>query len=142
MSQNLKTEKKKISSVLNIILLVAVTGLVLYFSLKDNYQMILHEIFTMNVWWLLIGALLVLACYYLRSVSLHILIRKFSNKYSFKKAFKLTLTTQFLNGVTPFATGGQPFQVYILKKDGIRLGDGTNIIMQNFIVYQIALRCV
>ena len=93
----MKTEKKKISSVLNIFLLVAVTGLVLYFSLKDNYQMILHEIFTMNVWWLLIGALLVLACYYLRSVSLHILIRKFSNKYSFKKAFKLTLTTQILN---------------------------------------------
>lgn len=139
MSHKLKTEKKKVSSALNIILLVLVTGIVLYFSLKDDYQMILHEIFTMNLWWLLIGVLLVLGCYYLRSISLHILIRKFTDKYSFKKAFKLTLTTQFLNGVTPFATGGQPFQVYILKKDGIRIGDGTNIIMQNFIVYQIAL---
>ena len=74
-----------------------------------------------------------------KSISLYHLIRKFHKQYSMKKAFKLTLTTQFLNGVTPFSTGGQPFQIYILKKDGIRLGDGANIIMQNFIVYQIAL---
>lgn len=139
MSLNLKNEEKKISSVLNIILLVAVTGIVLYFSLKDNFETIIHEILTLNVWWLLAGGLLVVACYYLRSLSLYNLIRKFSKTYSKGKAFKLTLTTQFLNGVTPFATGGQPFQIYILKKDGIRFGDSTNIIMQNFIVYQIAL---
>lgn len=139
MSQDLKSEKKKISSVFNIILLIAVTGIVLYFSLKDNFELIIHEIFTMNPLWFLVGVLLLFASFYLRSVSLHILIKKFTNQYHFLKSFKLTLTTQFLNGVTPFATGGQPFQVYILKKDGIRLGDGTNIIMQNFIVYQIAL---
>lgn len=132
-------KKKNKNQVINIMILVAVTGIVLYFSLKDNYQMILHEIFTLNIWWLLCGIFLVLGCYYLRSISLYHLIRKFHKQYSMKKAFKLTLTTQFLNGVTPFSTGGQPFQIYILKKDGIRLGDGANIIMQNFIVYQIAL---
>ena len=49
------------------------------------------------------------------------------------------MITQFFNAVTPFATGGQPFQVYTLKKDGITVTNGTNIIMQNFIVYQVAL---
>ena len=139
MSLNLEKGKKKASSILNIILLGAVTGIVLYFSLKDNFDTILHEIFTLNIWWLLVGGLLVVSCYYLRSLSLYNLVHKFSKKYTKGSAFKLTLTTQFLNGVTPFATGGQPFQIYILKKDGIRIGDSTNIIMQNFIVYQIAL---
>ena len=47
--------------------------------------------------------------------------------------------TQFFNAVTPFSTGGQPFQIYKFKKHGFSLEKGTNIIIQDFIVYQIAL---
>ena len=45
----------------------------------------------------------------------------------------------FFNGITPFASGGQPFQVYELKKKDIRVTDGTNIAIQATIVNQIAL---
>ena len=49
------------------------------------------------------------------------------------------MTTIFFDGVTPFSSGGQPVQVYYLKKHGIQVVNGTNIAIQNFIVYQIAL---
>jgi uncharacterized protein (TIRG00374 family) len=49
------------------------------------------------------------------------------------------LITQFFNGVTPFSTGGQPMQVYMLKKTGVKLASATNIIVQEFIIYQMAL---
>jgi hypothetical protein len=50
-----------------------------------------------------------------------------------------TIITQFFNGVTPFATGGEPMQVYMLTKSGVKVANATNIIVQEFIMYQIAL---
>ena len=49
------------------------------------------------------------------------------------------VTTQFFHAITPFAAGGQPWQIYRLKKDGLTLGEATNIVIQDFIAYQIAL---
>lgn len=49
------------------------------------------------------------------------------------------LTTQLFHAITPFASGGQPWQIYKLKKDGLSLGESTNIIIQDFIAYQITL---
>lgn len=131
--------KDKLKSKLNIFIIFVVTFIVLYFSLKDDFSTILNQIINIDKKFLLLGVALVFAYYYLRSIVLNNFINKFSKKFSFKKTFGLTLKTQFFNGVTPFATGGQPFQVIMLKKDGIKLSHATNIIIQDFIVYQIAL---
>lgn len=130
---------KKTKSIFNIILLICITGLVLFFSLKDNFNEVIHQIINLNPLWVLVAIFLLVSYWIFRSVSIHAVIQKFDPTYTNKKSFKLTLTTQFFNAITPFATGGQPFQVYALKKDGISITSGTNIIMQNFIVYQIAL---
>ena len=49
------------------------------------------------------------------------------------------LRTQFFNAITPFSTGGQPYQIYYLRKQGMSTPMATSVIIQNFIVYQIAL---
>lgn len=124
---------------LNFLILIIITGLVLYFSLKDNYNEIIHQLAALNWFWLLIGIFLVCSYWFLRSVSLHYFVTEFKPEYQFQNAFKIALETQFFNAITPFASGGQPFQIYSLKKDGINITQGTNIVIQNFIVYQIAL---
>ena len=53
--------------------------------------------------------------------------------------FRQTLITQFFNGITPFSTGGQPMQIYMLRNSGIKVGPATNIIIQDFLMYQLAL---
>lgn len=131
--------KDKLKSKLNILIIFIVTFIVLYFSLKDDFSTILHQIINIDKKFLLLALALAFAYYYLRAIVLNNFINKFNKKYSFKKTFSLILKTQFFNGVTPFATGGQPFQVIMLKKDGVKLSHATNIIIQNFIVYQIAL---
>ena len=45
----------------------------------------------------------------------------------------------FFNGITPFSTGGQPYQVYGFRKKGVRLSTGTSVLLVNFLVYQISL---
>lgn len=130
---------KNKNQVLNFILLFIFTFIVLFFSLKDNFQSVIDEILHLEPIWLLLSVLLVFFHLWFKACSLRSVIIKFKPKYSLGKAFHLTLVTQFFNAITPFSTGGQPFQVYTLKKDGIGVTAGTNIIMQNFIVYQIAL---
>ncbi len=130
---------KKRKQLINIILLLLFTFLVLFFSLKDNYESIIHEIINLKVSWFFLSIGLVLVSLLLKAYSLHTVIKEIKPEYTVKKAIHLTFITQFFNAITPFSTGGQPFQIYTLKKDGITVTNGTNIIMQNFIVYQIAL---
>ncbi len=131
--------KKKIKGKFNFILLIFLAFLVLYFTIKDDFPSILEQLRTIQKGWLFLGICVMIVYFLVRSVPLYVFARKFKKNYSFKSAVSLTLKTEFFNGVTPFASGGQPFQVYELKKQKINLTDGTNIIIQNFIVYQIAL---
>ena len=75
----------------------------------------------------------------LRSLSLHLIIKNFKKDFKFFDTAKNLLITQFFNGITPFASGGQPAQIYFLKKNGVPIPTGTSIIIQNFMVYQIIL---
>ena len=132
-------KNNKVKNIINACLLILVTLLVLYFALKDNFFTIIHELATLNPIWIVIAIIVFILSILVRSLSMYFMVKKYKEDYTVKRANILLLTTQFFNAVTPFATGGQPFQVYTLKKDGVRYADGTSIIVQNFIVYQIAL---
>lgn len=127
------------NKVLNYFLLLLVTGLVLFFSLKDNYKEILSILGTLNKGWLLIGCLLIFAYWFFKAIALKTIVKKFKNNFRFRRAFRLILEINFFNAITPFASGGQPFQIYSLKKDKIKMADCTTIVIQQFVVYQIAL---
>ena len=130
---------KKLKSKFNVLILVAITILVLYFSLKDDFSNIVNQIMNINVWLLIVAFLMVIIYWLLRSKAVSIFTKKFSPKTTYWSSFQMMLRTQFFNAVTPFATGGQPYQVYHLIKDGLSASVSTSVIIQNFIVYQIAM---
>ena len=130
---------KNKKSLINLLLLLLITGCVLYFSLKDDFNNIIHQILTLNPFWFLLAIFLIIFYWLFKTVEVHRVICNFKKDYSFKQTFRLMLSTQFFNAITPFSSGGQPFQIYMLNKSGISLTDSTNIIIQNFIVYQIPL---
>lgn len=130
---------KKMKSKLNVLILVAITILVLYFSLKDDFHNIVNQITSINVWLLIVAFLMVITYWLLRSKAVSIFTKKFSPKTTYWSSLQMMVRTQFFNAVTPFATGGQPYQVYHLIKDGVNGTISTSIIIQNFIVYQIAM---
>src|SRR5574344_2248818 len=129
----------KIKNKLNILLLILITLVVLYFSLKDNYEVIIKQIANLNIIWFFLAALLVVICWLLRSFILKKLINDFHPRYTLLKALRIVLSTQFFNAVTPFATGGQPFQIITLNKQGLKMSEATNVTIQASIIYQIAL---
>lgn len=131
--------KNKIKGKINFVFLIFLALCVLYFTMKDDFPSIVEQMKTIRKGWLLISVLVMFVYFLLRSIPLYLFASKFKKEYSFKDAVYLTLKTEFFNGITPFASGGQPFQIYELKKQKINIAQGTNIIIQNFIVYQIAL---
>lgn len=123
---------------LNIILIIGLTIIVLYFALKDNYHEIMSLLLNADIRWLLFGYLLVLSYTFLKSIVTNDVINQFKS-YSILKTFKLQIMTFFFNAITPFSTGGQPFQIYVLNKNGLKLSEGSNVIIQESIIHQFAL---
>ena len=136
--ENKKTSKP-FKKIFNFLLLISVTAIVLFLSLKDNFNEIVKDIVSANKLWLLAGFALALSYWFFKSIVLKKNVNHFKKDYTLKQAFRLVIEVNFFHAITPFASGGQPYQVYSLKKDNIKMADATNIAIQNFIVYQIAL---
>ncbi len=124
---------------LNIIILIFITILVLYFSLKDDFSSIVNQIINMNIWYLLVAFLLLILFWIFRSYPMYSFCKKINKDFKYSYSINLILRTQFFNAITPFATGGQPYQIYYLKKNGLDYASATGVVLENFIVYQIAL---
>ena len=132
-------KKNKIKYIFNFLLIAIVLSIVLYFSLKDNYQEIISTILKMNYIWIFVAILALIIYRLCASLGHYYIIKANNGKVSYLKCFQINLMILFFHGITPFAGGGQPMEIYFLHKEGIPVTKATNITLQNFIVYQIAL---
>ena len=123
----------------NTIIIMLILALVLFFIMKDDFNNIMDVLRKANLWWLLIGMIFIILYWALKSLGLYILVRKHTKKLKFINVFHQGVITEFFNGVTPFSTGGQPMQVYMLNKKGISGANATNMIVQSFLFFQTAL---
>ncbi len=123
----------------NAIVLFVVLIIILWAVLKDDFSNIINTLAKTDFRWIAFAVVFVFLYWGLRTACLFMISREYSRKLKFYKIFQLTLITQFFNGITPFSSGGQPMEVYYLSKCGIKPTKGTNIIVQNFIMYQMAL---
>ena len=127
------------NKILSFSLIIIATILVLFFSLKDDYTTILNTILSINKIWLLISFILLFMYYFLRAICILKIAKTFNKKYRLKHALRLVIETNFFHAITPFSTGGQPYEIYNLSKHDIKVADAISISIGNFITYQIAL---
>ena len=123
----------------NSIILLIITVVVLVCVLKDDFGNIVNTLSGANYGWIIIALLCFFVGIGFEAKAYQEIIQGYEYEYTFKKSYRMLLITKFFNGITPFSSGGQPMQIYMLKKYGIRLTKATNIIIQNFIIYQAAL---
>ncbi len=127
--------KKK---VVNLIIMFTSLSIVMFFTLKDDFNGVMHELKKVNIFIIILAIILFFLAIFIKSISVNKFLQV-KHKYKLSKTFCLTIIVQFINGITPFQTGGQPYEIYLLKKDGIRITDSANSILKDFISYQIAL---
>ena len=124
---------------INLLIILFVLSLVLYFSLKDNYQAIISYISNMNLTWFIIAILFLVLYRVFIGISSYFMIRINNEKVNLLKVIQINFIILFFHGITPFAGGGQPMEIYYLHNEKIKSDKSANIVLQNFIVYQIAL---
>lgn len=125
--------------ILNEIIVIVVTILILFFVLKENFYASISVIKNINILLFILSLSLYVVVFTLEAIILKKLVCEYKKDYKFKDAFNLSLITRFFNGITPFSTGGRPLQGYELKKSGVRFIHGSNVIVQNFVIFQSSL---
>ena len=90
----------------NTILLLIITGIVLYIVLKDDFKDIVDILTKIDIKYILL-AILFYTLYIVIKGYVNYKITNDKKKLSLKEAIKHNIITQFFNGVTPFSTGGQ-----------------------------------
>lgn len=123
----------------NILLIISITCIAMYFSLKDNFQEIMDAIARMNP-----GMLVLVLCWGLLftavwGISYQILARRYVKKYSLKQGIIVSFVGTFFSGITPSSTGGQFGQLYVLKKQGVDYSDAASLLWADFIIYQTTM---
>lgn len=89
------------------------------------------------------GLVLCLLCYALGvlcdSISMHYFLRRQGHAVSLRYTVFISLIGSYYSNVTPGASGGQPMQIYYLKKAGVPVGIGTSATTVKYFCYQIML---
>lgn len=131
--------KKSKSYILNFILIIFLTVFALWFALKDNFSEVMALLSNVSWYWFIIiigwGVVYTLII----SMILTVLARNYKKDYTFKEGIVNGFVGYFFSGITPSATGGQFAQIYILKKQGIKVSDGASLLWADFIIYQATM---
>lgn len=134
-----EVKKKKNGSIAGIIFLiiVSVATFVTLFSFADIGETF-QAIGTANGWDLLWAVLCFCAYVAVYPLGLCVLGKINDMKSSFTDNYLIGASEHFFNGITPYQTGAQPFQVYSYVRRGDKAGKATGIIIMNFLALLIA----
>ncbi len=124
----------------SIIIIVTSIVLVVLVFFTDGIESLFGLIVRTNYYWLFVAFLCNVMFWIFGSFTVGMLKRGIIGKKNDPgQNFKTVMVGQFFSSVTPFATGGQPAQVYMLKRIGVNTGTGTSIIILKSILNQTVL---
>ena len=122
----------------NTILVLIITILSLYIILRKDWRDIILSFQNIQVFYIALAFLFFFFSIIVRGY-INYKITGDREKLSIREAIKHNIIVQFFNGITPFSTGGQPMEIYMLTEHDIPLPLATNQVIQSAIFYQIAL---
>lgn len=129
---------KKRKTLRNIILAsvitIAVLALVVCLNDFEDTIDVLRQANGNYIWFSII---FVIAYFILYPIPLCILTKHIHKEAKFWRIYLIGTTEHFFNDITPFATGGQPFQAYAMKKTGVPVRKSTGILLMNYIVFML-----
>ena len=129
---------KKRKTLRNIILAsvitIAILAMVVCLNDFDDTLAVLQKANGTYIWYSIV---FVLAYFILYPIPLCMLTKHINKDAKFWRIYIIGTTEHFFNDITPFATGGQPFQAYEMKKTGVPVHQSTGILLMNYIVFML-----
>lgn len=134
------SNKQALKNFLNIAFIVGTFAAVIIFALRSgDTEQIKQALLTIDTKWLLAA----IACFLMHAFSEGFIPYVF---FRFQKvpirlgaSFSVGLIGMYYSSITPAATGGQPMQVYALKRHGVPAGVASSALAVKFFCWQSAL---
>ena len=112
---------------------------VLLIIFTNGWVDLINQLNNLQIQWIIVAAMAMVLYWTFEAKTLQSCVLLMKKDYKFKKAFKVTMIGQYFNSITPFASGGQPMQLYTLTKQELGAGSAGSALMIKFIIYQSVL---
>lgn len=115
-------------------------GILVYFLISTDGIHALAKIAPqIKVPWIVLMVGTVLAYWALEGFAVHFIARKIYPDWPLKNSIVIGMVGLLYGALTPFSSGGQPMQVYFMKKMGMDTSKAAAIITVKTMVYQIVM---
>ncbi|MBS9337835.1 lysylphosphatidylglycerol synthase transmembrane domain-containing protein [Fructobacillus parabroussonetiae] len=125
------------------VIVLLTTGLVIYYlvnELSGRGKQLEAALKVLDWRFLLVGFFMMVASLVLEAFATHALLsQKDRSETSFGTLIRVPLMNQLGVGLTPFATGGQPAQLYGLTRGKMPASRALSVILMKFLVYQVVV---
>lgn len=123
----------------NSILFISLIAITFFILLKDNsISSIVESLKAVNIIYVLLGILFMFLFICCEGINIRRMLRLFSYDISIFTGLKYSFIGFFFSSITPSASGGQPMQVYYMKKDGIKFSHSSLILLIELASFQFA----
>ena len=96
----------------------------------------------LDLWWVTGGFLLMFVFWSMDAVKYLVSLRVTANvPHRFFTYLKISIIGQYYSAITPFATGGQPMQVYYFSRYGVPAGTATAVLIMQYVI-MLACHCL
>ncbi|MDE7264491.1 MAG: flippase-like domain-containing protein [Anaeroplasmataceae bacterium] len=135
----MKNNIKKVFPKIILFLVLTIVVLIIIFSLGDIAE-IAKVLKNVQVKWLAVAFLFLILYMILYPMPLYFLGRsKEEGNIGLLDTAMIGSIEYFFNGITPFSSGGQPFQIYSYSKIGVSVHRSSGIILMNFVICQMSI---
>lgn len=118
---------------------VSLAALIIAIFVSGNREDFFNAVKHLDKMWMLAAFAVIIIYWMLDALVLNIITSIKYKKYKFRKSFQTGMIGLLYSALTPFATGGQPMQIYEMTKTGILAGDAGSIITVKSIIYQTVM---
>lgn len=135
-------EKKKRSvtkAVVYLLVIIVLTGVALFLSLRGNFDAVTKTIGKVNVGYLFLMMGIVLFSYVLDGFAIFLFSRLYTHKYKIHQGIATSYIGAFYTSVSPSKSAGQVMEVYTMNKQGVATSNAASIMVMSFIVYELSI---
>jgi len=124
------------NGILFIILLVATFMIIFH---NYDFKETINTILEVNILYVILGIIAMFIYFLCESINIKSILSSLGKNVSLIKCIKYTIIGFFFSGITPAASGGQPMEIYYMKKDGIPVSNSTLVLLVQYCSFKVIM---
>jgi uncharacterized protein (TIRG00374 family) len=123
-----------------VIVVLSACIFVFFLIFSHGLSSLVLELKMLNFKWVILAIFCMLLFWSCETIIIYIITFSLNKSTSLLiKSVKIAMIGQFFSAITPFQSGSQPAQLYIMTENGIPAGHSGSILMIKFIIHQAML---